>query len=553
MCTGIRGVVIGILAVLAAQLNAGQLTPKLEAMLKDPAPGELIPVIVDTRMQADLHDLPETSSYDDKVAHLRAFAAEAQRDLLGWMQTIPVERVRPLWLVSRIALHAPPEVIFDLAARDDVSLVWLDERLRLDPVRPNRTPADLTDGPSWSVVRVRADSCWTNGYTGTGIVVGNIDSGVEVTHPAFGGRWREQDGWFDAVAGQSAPYDDHDLSHGTATMSLLTGGDGPGPYEFDIGIAPGATFIAAKAFDAQGNSTWSWVDECLNWMADPGRPDVLSNSWGAPGADTLFWASIKRLRDLGMLVVFSIGNDGPQPGTARSPGSFPTVISVGATDFDDDITGFSSRGPAPDQWPWNEPVSWSRPDWDLVCPSVSAPGDSVLSAVRGGTFAWYPGTSIACPQVAGCCALIKQKYPGFSHDDVMQIITNSADHVPQGGTYPNNNYGWGRMNCLRALDTLTLPARPFVRVDAVRVTNDDNHDDTLDPGETADLVLRLRNSGRFPATNVRAYCAAATPSSRLPTRPRTSGCCRRWTRPAPRPTRLSCGRTRPRRWGTSPA
>jgi len=494
---------VSLIAALAAGLNAGQLAPELERVLRDAPADALLPVIVDTRAQADLGSLPPTSSYDDKVAYLRALAAEAQQDLLKWLQSVSVEEVRPFWLVSRVALHAPRHVVLALAARDDMATVWLDDTFRLEPVRPNRSARDATDGPTWNMARIKADSCWADGYVGDGIVVGNIDSGVEVTHPAFGGRWREENGWFDAVNGRSTPYDDSEVSHGTFCMGLLTGGDGPGSYPYDIGVAPGASFIAAKCFDAQGNSTGSWVEQCLNWMADPGRPDVLSNSWGAPGQDTFCWASIRRLRDLGMIVVFSAGNDGPQPGTVGTPGSFPTVICVGATDYDDDITVFSSRGPAPNQWPWNEPVNWPRPDWDLVCPSVAAPGDSVMSAVRGNTFAWYPGTSVSCPQVAGCCALLKQKYPAITHDEVMQMITNGADHVPQGGTYPNNNYGWGRLNCRRALDTLTLPARPLVRVDAVWVANDGNHNDTLEPGETGDLVLRLRNSGRYAATNLR--------------------------------------------------
>ncbi len=496
-------VVFVITAALAAGLHAGQLAPKLTAVLKDASADALIPVIVQTRVQGDLRSLPASSSYDDKVAYLRATAAEAQKDLLDWSHTVPAENIEPLWLVSRVALHAPRSVILDLVARDDVATVWFDDTFRLDAVRPSRTARDATDGPTWNIDRIQADSCWADGYDGTGIVVGNIDTGVEVTHPAFGGRWREENGWFDAVSGLPTPYDDATPSHGTHTMGLLTGGDGLGSYPYDIGVAPGATFIAAKCFDAGGNSNQSWIEQCLNWMADPGRPDVLSNSWGSEQRDTICWASIRRLRDLGVMVVFSAGNNGPWPATVGDPGSFPTVICVGATDDQDDITVFSSRGPAPDRWPWNEPEYWSRPDWDLICPAVSAPGDSIMSAVRGDTFAWLPGTSMACPQVAGCCALLKQKYPAITHDKAMQMITNGADHVPQGGNYPNNDYGWGRLNCRRALDTLAQPERPFVRVDAVWVVDDENHNDTLEPGETGDLVLRLRNTGRFDATNLR--------------------------------------------------
>ena len=489
-------------AALAAGLNASPLTPRLEAVLKDASSDAMIPVIVQTAVQGDLQNLPASSSYDDKVAYLRATAAEAQKDLLSWLRTVPVEEVKPLWLVSRVALHAPRSVILDLAARDDVATVWFDDTFRLDLVRPSRAARAATDGPTWNIDRIQADSCWADGFDGTGIVVGNIDTGVEVTHPAFGGRWREENGWFDAVTGLPTPYDDATPSHGTVTMGLLTGGDGLGSYPYDIGVAPGATFIAAKAYDAGGNSNQSWIEECLNWMADPGRPDVLSNSWGSQQQDTFCWASIRRLRDLGVMVVFSAGNNGPWPATVGDPGSFPIVICVGATDSLDNVTVFSSRGPAPDTWPWTEPAYWPRPDWDLVCPAVVAPGETVMSCVRGDTFAWYPGTSVACPQVAGCCALLKQKYPTITHDEAMQMITNGADRVPQGGSYPNNDYGWGRLNCRRALDTLAQPERPFVRVDAVWVVNDENHNDTLEPGETGDLVLRLRNSGRFDATNL---------------------------------------------------
>jgi hypothetical protein len=91
---------IGILAALAVGVHAGPLAPKLEAVLKDAPSDALIPVIVQTRVQGDLRSLPVLSSYDDKVAYLRAIAAEAQQDLLSWLRTVPAEDIKPLWLVS---------------------------------------------------------------------------------------------------------------------------------------------------------------------------------------------------------------------------------------------------------------------------------------------------------------------------------------------------------------------------------------------------------------------------------------------------------------------
>jgi bacillopeptidase F len=91
---------------------------------------------------------------------------------------------------------------------------------------------------------VSAPLCWNDGYDGSGIVVGNIDTGVDHDHPCFGTRW-VSGGWYDGVNGQPDPYDDH--GHGTHTMGTICGGDGNGPFADDVGIAPGAQFIAAKA------------------------------------------------------------------------------------------------------------------------------------------------------------------------------------------------------------------------------------------------------------------------------------------------------------------
>lgn len=63
-------------------------------------------------------------------------------------------------------------------------------------------------------------------------------------------------------------------------MGIVTGGDGLVPLPNDIGVAPGAPIIAANGFNAQGGSQLSWIDACFNRLADIGRPNIISNSWG---------------------------------------------------------------------------------------------------------------------------------------------------------------------------------------------------------------------------------------------------------------------------------
>jgi hypothetical protein len=113
------------------------------------------------------------------------------------------------------------------------------------------------------------------------------------------------------------------------------------------------------------------------------------------------------------------------------------------------------------------------------------------------------GTSMACPHVAGACALLLSKKPSLSHDDIFNLLTDNADHVPQGGsTWPNPDYGWGRLNCLRAIDAVPQGNQPNLLLTRAQVTGDNNGNGRLDPGETGNVITYLRNSGSIPATSL---------------------------------------------------
>lgn len=304
-------------------------------------------MVATTAVQVDLESFAVDSSlstdsiYDLRIEYLHQVAAQAQAELLAYLAQCPsVESIVPFWLASRVAFIAPPEVILAVAARSDVGLVTDNYVIEL----PELQTAEPPDDPEWNIRRVQADDCWAADVTGTGVVVGTIDTGVDHVHPAFHGRWRSVQGWHDAVAHQPAPYDDN--AHGTAVMGAICGGDGLGADQNDIGVAPGAQFIAAKAFDYGRMGRIEDILDCLEWMAEHGRPDVLCNSWGSRVEErtrTDCWEEIGNLRGLGIVVVFSVGNSGPPYNTSVSPGSFPKVISTGAVDEDDDVAEFSSR------------------------------------------------------------------------------------------------------------------------------------------------------------------------------------------------------------------
>ncbi len=433
---------------------AGRLTPDLQERMGRAGPEERIKVIVRLDREADLSAFSR-SDREGMVRHLRAFAAGSQRGILAALPGYgdKVTGVKPLWIYNGIALEATKEVVLDLAKRSDVDYIEEDRVVKLDPLLSGGRASGLT-GLEWNIRKIKADSVWdVLGYTGQGVVVGNIDSGVLTTHETFGGRFRGgHNSWFDAVNGRADPYDDN--GHGTYTMGTTCGGSTADM----IGVAHGARFICAKAFDQYGSGYDSWIDDCYQWFAGLGSaaPDVVGNSWGCGGYYTHFWQISRTLQALGIHQVYANGNSGPGSGTVLAPASYPHHIGVGATDSSDGIAGFSSRGPSPAFGAMESVANYLDPAWGLTRrkPDLSAPGVSVRSANRDGGYVTANGTSIASPHVAGTIALMLQKNDLLADTTIWRILTQSCDTPPGGGPYPNQNYGWGRLNAYRAVQMM---------------------------------------------------------------------------------------------------
>jgi len=455
-----------LFCLLGACAYGGTLTPELDSIIQAAPSDTAIWAIATTTLQSDLRSfasdpaLSIKEKYDRKLAYLDQVAQLAQADLITYLQYVQAESVKAFSLVSRVAFVAAPQAIRAVAARADVDCVMGNFADSL----PSALQTLPSDNPEWNISRVQADACWDAGVTGAGVVVGTIDTGIEDDHPAFHGRMRADNGWFDGVGGEPTPYDDN--NHGTEVMGVLCGGDGRGPDPNDIGVAPGAAIIAAKGGDAQGWFYATAVLPCLDWMLHTGRPDVLNCSWGGHRTNTDYWNEFSNLREMGVIVVAAIGNSGPDANTSIRPGSFPAVIGVGATDRQDNVAWWSSRGPAPDLWPWNEESFWPRPDWCLINPALCAPGVDnaneevgIRTAFRDLTYGYDFGTSFAAPHVAGCVALMRQVHPNLTTDEAFNVLTEFSDRPSQGGPFPNNNYGWGRLNCLAAVEeTPSVPA-----------------------------------------------------------------------------------------------
>ncbi|MEO0126695.1 MAG: S8 family serine peptidase [candidate division WOR-3 bacterium] len=507
---------------VARPVIPGKMTPELAQILHNTSDNEKILVIVHMATEYPYDQLRGMTPVE-KCKVFENIALNSQREIVEYLKALPREIAEvggQFWIFNGFHLKATKALIYELAKRDDIWFICHNGIVKLDAeVLPE---ADITGrAPEWNIKKIKADSCWAAGYSGSGIILGHIDTGVLTTHEALTGKWLSPY-WIDGVSGQSTPYDDH--GHGTHTMGTICGGDGPGPFVNDVGIAYGAHYIPTKAFDANGSGQYAWIDTCMQYLASlkSGGVDIraIGNSWGSSGqTDLHWWDIILNWKNLDVFPVFSNGNSGPNSGTANAPGNYPTAIGVGATDSLDVIASFSSRGPAPNQSPWNDPQYWYYPTWNLLKPDVSAPGVAVRSSYNNGGYTSMQGTSMASPHVTGGTAILLEKNSNLTPNQLFEIFYTTCDQPSGGGPYPNNNYGWGRINLYRALQQ-TPPPTPHhnIRVQTIVVPGTREREYTIIQPQ-----VRFKNAGTFDENNIPVVCQIKRGTTTVYTSNRTIG------------------------------
>jgi subtilisin family serine protease/uncharacterized membrane protein len=415
----------------------------------------------------------------------------AQRTQAGLILYLENQRIsgavssyRPFYIVNAISVTAGLETLNDLAARPDVAYIEAERVFRI----PEPIPADdlSTDAVEWGISKIRANQVWADfNLRGEGIVVANIDTGVQYNHPALVDQYRGTStgshnyNWFDP-RGASTPFDNN--GHGTHTMGTMVGSDGGSNQ---IGVAPAAQWIAAKGCYSS-SCTESDLLASAEWIlapypyggspsqGDPNmRPHVVNNSWGGGGGDLWYQASVNAWRAAGIFPAFSAGNSGPGSGTVGSPGDYAESFASGATDSSDAIVYFSSRGPS-------SLTNETKPD-------VSAPGVSVRSAYNNGGYTSMSGTSMASPHTAGCVALILSATPGLDLVSIENLLTSTA--VDLGASGPDYTYGYGRIDCYAAVSDV---GSTWIRVTP---TSGD-----VQPRSAQSLTVTFDSSGLNPGT-----------------------------------------------------
>ncbi|CAK4066581.1 unnamed protein product [Aphanomyces euteiches] len=402
-----------------------------------------------------------------QIAHIQQSLANhaltSQRSAKEVLQSQPEESAFTFksFFISN-TLHvsgATKDIISQLAKLPEVTNIRKPYVAKLPVVTiSNTNSSSISATNEWGVNLIKAPAVWASGNKGEGIVVGGIDTGVLYTHEALKGNWRSNYGWYDPTKKTATPSDGN--GHGTHTMGTSVGQNG-------IGVAPGATWISC-----QGCTTDQCTEDsllaCGQWMLCPTdtqgnnpkcdlAPNVINNSWGGSSAgETWYQATVDAWQKAGIIPVFANGNAGPNCATVASPGDHKNVIGVGAVASTDKLASFSSRGPTPDK---------------RIKPDVSAPGQNVRSSWNTGNSAYntISGTSMATPHVTGAVALYLASHKGAAYSDVLKAFTSTVDTAtltPNGANcgsvsdskYPNNNYGYGRINVANAAGVSPSPS-----------------------------------------------------------------------------------------------
>ncbi len=419
---------------------------------------ETVPFIVYLREEADLTaaTADQVSALQRRRAVITALQATAERSQVEVRAYLDIQRAAgkvrrytPYWIFNGLAVEGDLETLLSLAARPEVKVVRADHKRYLEEGEAE-DGIQASSTVEWNIAKIRADLVWQAlDIDGTGVVVANMDTGVDWQHPALQTKYRGYDphglhrhfgNWYCATdEGYIYPDDGH--GHGTHTMGTIVGGGDPA-----IGVAPGARWIAAKVFHDRGYTYDSWLHAGFQWLLDPDgnpgtddAPDVVNSSWGSEnGYLETFRPDVQALRAAGIFPVFSAGNYGPGGYSVGSPASYPESFAVGATDSDDYIAIFSSRGPSP---------------WSEIKPEVSAPGVDVRSSLPGGSYGEKEGASMAAPHVTGLAALLFQAQPTLTITETEGVITSTA--VGLGDPIPNNAYGWGRIDAYNAVTAVS--------------------------------------------------------------------------------------------------
>lgn len=343
----------------------------------------------------------------------------------------------------------------------------------------NQKPfADVPDlgGNNWGADLVKAPETWAKGYTGQGVVVAVLDTGVDYNHQdlssniwtnskeiAGNGKDDDGNGYIDDYYGWN--FDGNNNStldvngHGTHVSGTIAGvNNGYGV----TGIAYNSKIMPVKVLDDQGSGSYSAIANGIYYAVDNGA-DVINLSLGGGRSNDTLQKAIEYASSKGVIVVMAAGNDGSSQPAYPARYAKNYGLAVGAVDQNKNLADFSNRAGA-DQLTY-----------------VTAPGVNVYSTLPGNEYASYSGTSMATPRVAGVVALMLSANPNLSDAQIRQILAEtSGNSTTQTANSSGNTTSLSYDSNVAAISSFDNVTSPWIR----SYTNKDTVTSVSNPSST---------------------------------------------------------------------
>ena len=441
--------------------------------------GKTLPLIVTHRegaaARADLR-----SSVDSAGARIATDLASID----GAAVRVPVSEADRFWgeLTTGPGSRSASGPTFD----PGIEKVWLDGQVR----------ASLDE----SVPQIGAPEAWAAGYTGAGVKVAVLDTGIDASHPDLADAVIAAEDFTESGTTQDG------YGHGTHVASIITGSGeaSTGKYK---GAAPDAGLLVGKVLDDGGFGTDSGIIAGMEWAAAQGARIISLSLGGCPtdGTDPMSQAVDSLTESSGALFTIAAGNH-PHGGECAEPQHFVSspaaadqALAVGSVTKQDALSTFSNVGP--------------RVGDGAVKPEITAPGQDIVAARATGTelgdivdeqYVRLSGTSMATPHVAGAAALLAQQHPTWKAAQLRSALMGTAAPNPELTAFQQ---GAGRVDVARAIQQQVLTTPAALSLGTARWPHDDDqpitskvtYTNTADELVTLDLALSANGPDGAPA------------------------------------------------------
>jgi len=364
---------------------------------------------------------------DHVIVRLKEGATEADLDRIAGRYHYRIRKAMRTPGYYLVAFDAPTfdsvEVAAEVLKRESQIIAAVEPDI---VIHLEATPDDHYFGSLWGMNQandkdIDAPEAWDICTGSDSVTVAVIDTGIDYTHPDIAPNYIS--GGYDFYNNDSDPMDDH--GHGTHCAGIIgaVGNNGIGV----AGVCWNIRIMAVKFMNSEGSGYLSDAIDAINYAVNHGA-DILNNSWGGGGYMATMKNAIDNAMNHGVLFVAAAGNDNNNHAAYPAAYDSSNIIAVAATDENDRLAEFSN--------------------YNAFEVDLGAPGVNILSTVTGGKYAVYNGTSMACPYVAGACALVKAAHPSFTWEEIRDRVLGAVDHV---GELDGRTVTGGRLNLYHAL------------------------------------------------------------------------------------------------------